>query len=329
MAALSIMAGWAVGWLYSSAHAATHAALERDIQARKEAEAKLGELHRTLLEVSRQAGMTEIATGVLHNVGNTLNSLNISVGVVTDRLRGSRVSKLAQTSELLNQHAANLPAFFAHDPRGAKLPAYLTALSSQLSEERESLLKEMQALGESVDHIKSIVSMQQRHARYGGLQEQVAVPQLIDDALRLDAGSFERLGIEVRREYGEVPSLVVDRHKLLQILLNLLSNARHALVESATPDKRLTIRVGLGAGGTRLRIEVEDTGVGIAPENLTRLFSQGFTTKKKGHGFGLHISALAAEELNGRLSVTSPGLGQGATFTIELPLDTSFEEPHV
>ncbi|MCY1075395.1 sensor histidine kinase [Archangium lansingense] len=320
LAAICMFAGWAVGWLYSNAHATTHAALERDIKARKEAEAKLSELHRTLLDVSRQAGMSEVATGVLHNVGNAINSVNTSIGVVTDRLRGSRISKLVQATELLDQHAAELPAFLTTDPRGSMLPAYLGALSAQLVAERESLLTEMKALGESVEHIRSVVSMQQQHARYGGVVEQVTVPQLINDALRLSGGEFERLGIDVRREYAEVPPIEVDRHKLLQILLNLLSNARHALMDSTTPGKRLTIRVRPCAGGAQLRIEVEDNGVGIAPEYLTRMFSQGFTTKKTGHGFGLHISALAAQELHGRLSVVSAGPGQGATFTIELPL---------
>ncbi|PTL75723.1 hypothetical protein DAT35_53650 [Vitiosangium sp. GDMCC 1.1324] len=319
LAGLCIVAGWAVGWLYSSAHAATHAELARDIQARKEAEAKLGELHHTLLAVSRQAGMTEIATGVLHNVGNTLNSVNISVGVVTDRLRGSRISKLVQATGMLSEHSTDLPAFLTTDPRGTMLPAYLSALSQQLTEERAELLAEMNALGEGVEHIKSIVSMQQQHARLVGVVELITVPQLIDDALRLDAGAFEQSGIEVRCEYAEVPPIVVDRHKLLQILLNLLSNARHALVDSSVQDKRLTIRVGPGAGGRHLRIEVTDNGLGIAPENLTRVFSQGFTTKRGGHGFGLHMSALAAEELKGRLTATSAGPGQGATFTVELP----------
>jgi signal transduction histidine kinase len=327
LAAACILAGWAVGWLYSTAHAATHAALERDIKARKETEAKLGELHRTLLDVSRQAGMAEIATGALHNVGNTLNSVNISLNVATDRVRNSRVSKLAQAAELLREHAGDLAGFLTTDPRGAKLPSYLSALSEQLAAEREALLEELLALGESVEHVKSIVSMQQKHARLGGVLEWVQVPQLINDALRLAAGSLERLGIEVRCDYAEVPAILVDRHKLLQILLNLLSNARHALVETSTPDKRLTIRVGLGAGGERLRIEVADNGVGIAPEHLTRMFAQGFTTKERGHGFGLHISALAAAEMKGRLSVASAGPGQGATFTIELPVQEGEESP--
>jgi len=292
----------------------------RDITARKEAEARLGEMHRTLVDVSRQAGMAEVATGVLHNVGNTLNSVNISTGVVLDSLRKSRLTNLAKATNLLREHASDFASFFTRDPQGQKLPNYLIALSDQLQEERDSVIEEMRALRESVEHIKSIVSMQQKHARAGGTLEELAVPQLIDEALRLHAVSFERLGIRIEREYAPVPSIIVDRHKLLQILVNLLSNARHALVGSPGEDKRLGIRVRSAPEGALLLIEVVDNGLGIAPEILPRLFTQGFTTKKEGHGFGLHISALAAVEMKGRLSCSSPGPGQGATFTLELPL---------
>jgi signal transduction histidine kinase len=293
----------------------------RDITARKEAEARLGEMHRTLVDVSRQAGMAEIATGVLHNVGNTLNSVNISTALVTDRLRTSRLTGLAKAIQLLREHASDSGTFLTKDPQGQKLPGYLIALSDQLQEERESLLKEMGSLAESVDHIKSIVSMQQKHARAAGAVEEVAVPQLIDEALRLHAVSYERLGIRIERDYGPVPMMMVDRHKLLQILVNLLGNARDALVASQREGKVLGIHVHRAPEGELLRIEVTDNGVGIAPEHQSRMFTQGFTTKKEGHGFGLHISALAAEEMKGRLSCTSPGLDQGATFTLELPLE--------
>ncbi|WP_257457992.1 ATP-binding protein [Archangium lipolyticum] len=292
----------------------------RDITSRKEAETRLGELHRTLVDVSRQTGMAEIATGVLHNVGNTLNSVNISTTLVTDQLRRSRVTGLTKATALLREHLADLASFITRDPQGQQLPPYLIAVSNQLAEERDTMLKEMQSLTQSVEHIKSIVSMQQRHARPAGAVEQVAVPQLIDEALRLHAVSFERLAIRIVRDYADVPLIFVDRHKLLQILINLLSNARHALVDSAQQDKCLRIHVQPVPGGERLRIDVTDNGVGIAPENMARLFSQGFTTKKTGHGFGLHISALAAEEMKGRLTCTSPGPAQGATFTLELPV---------
>ncbi len=291
----------------------------RDITARKEAEARLSELHRNLLDVSRQAGMAEIATGVLHNVGNTLNSVNVSAGLVAERLRTLRVAGVARTAELLEAHAEDLPAFFASDPRGRQLPGYLRALSGQLAGEQAALLDEVRVLNENVEHIKAVVSMQQAHARTAAMVEPVTVPQLLDDALRLHAVSFERLGIQLRTEYGVVPPVMVDRHKLLQVLLNLLSNARHALLDSERADKRITLRVAC-TPGERLRIEVADNGMGVAPEHMPRMFSQGFTTKKAGHGFGLHISALAAEEMGGSLICSSAGRGQGATFIIELPV---------
>jgi signal transduction histidine kinase len=312
-AALCIMGVWWLSWLHSRARDQAQAALEQTL-------ARLGEVHGILLDTSRKAGMAEIATGVLHNVGNTLNSVNVSANLVRDGLRELRISKLARTAGLLRQHTAGLPHFLTSDPVGKRLPEYLQALSEQLGAEQAALVKEMGSLHEALEHLKSIVSMQQRHARTAGAVEQVAVPQLIDEALRLHAVSFERLGIRLERDYAEVPPLFADRHKLLQILINLLSNAQHALVESSREEKRLCIRVRLASGGEWLRIEVEDNGVGITPENQRRLFTQGFTTKKTGHGFGLHISALSATDLKGRLSGTSPGPGQGATFTLELPL---------
>jgi PAS domain S-box-containing protein len=292
----------------------------RNITARKEAETRLSELHRTMVDISRQAGMAEVATGVLHNVGNTLNSVNISTSLLADQIRRSRVASLARAAQLFREHSADIATFLSENPQGRKLPGFLVALSEHLVEEREVMSREVLALTQSVDHIKSIVSMQQRHARTAATVEQLSVPQLIDEALRLHAVFFDRLGITIVREYADVPEVLVDRHKLLQILINLLSNARHTLVDSNRPDKRLVIRIRRADDGRNLLIEVEDNGGGIAPEYLPRMFTQGFTTKKTGHGFGLHISALAASEMKGRLSCTSPGTGQGATFTLELPM---------
>ncbi|MBN1210125.1 MAG: PAS domain-containing protein [Myxococcaceae bacterium] len=291
----------------------------RDTTARRQAEARLSELHRTLVETSRKAGMAEIATGVLHNVGNTLNSVNVSASLVAERLHGSRVAGIVRATELMREHAADLGAFLTRDERGRLLPEYLLAVSKQLAEEQATMWVEVQTLTKNVEHIKSVVSMQQEYARFGGLEEQVSLPELLDDALRLHATSFERLGIQVRREYAPVPPTMVDRHKLLQILVNLLSNARHALLKGTRPDKQLTLRISVQPRG-RLWIQVADNGVGITPEHLPRMFTQGFTTKKDGHGFGLHASALAASDMNGSLTCTSAGPQQGATFTIELPL---------
>ena len=298
----------------------------RDISERKEAELKLSEMHRSLLDVSRHAGMAEVATGLLHNVGNTLNSVNVSANLVTERLRNLRVSGLVRSAELLREHSEDLCTFLATDPRGRQLPAYLIALADQLTEEQQALLHEQRTLTEGIEHVKSIVSMQQEHARFAGMVELMSVTRLIDDALRLQSVSFTRHGIEVHREYADVPPILLDRHKLLQIILNLLSNARHALIDSGRPDKRITIRVA-PASEDLLRIQVADNGLGIPAENMGRLFSQGFTTRKNGHGFGLHISALSAIEMAGSLTCESEGEGKGATFTVELPMQS--EDPRL
>jgi signal transduction histidine kinase len=149
--------------------------------------------------------------------------------------------------------------------------------------------------------------------------EMVRVTDLVEDALRMNSTSLCRHDIHVVKEFESVPAISVEKHKVLQILVNLVRNAKQACDDTALVEKRLTIRVT--NGDDRVRIAVSDNGCGISPENLTRIFGHGFTTKKGGHGFGLHSSALAARELGGALTVHSDGPGTGATFTLELPVE--------
>jgi signal transduction histidine kinase len=160
--------------------------------------------------------------------------------------------------------------------------------------------------------------MQQNYGRVTGVLETIALTDLVEDAIRLNAASFTRHEVQLIREYSPVPSFPIEKHKVLQILVNLLSNAEHALHAGGRPDSRLTVRVERSGGGT-VKVSVMDNGVGIAPENLAQIFQHGFTTRKGGHGFGLHSGALAARELGGSLTASSAGPGQGAVFTLELP----------
>ena len=122
----------------------------------------------------------------------------------------------------------------------------------------------------------------------------------------------------VERRFSPAPLARVDKHKVLQILINLLRNAKYALDDANRPDKRITISIE--PAGEQVRIAVADNGIGIAPENLARIFGHGFTTRQDGHGFGLHSGANAATEMGASLSVQSAGLGHGATFTLDLPV---------
>ncbi len=291
----------------------------RDITERKQAELELKKMHQQLLETSRQAGMAEVATSVLHNVGNVLNSVNVSATLLAEHSKKSKVYNLAKVVRLMEEHSADLGAFITNDPKGKQLPGYLAQLSSHLAAEQTSFLNEAGQLRKNVEHIKDIVAMQQSHAKVSGVTEVLKISDLVEDALRMNAGTLIRHEVEVVREFAEVPPVAVDRHKVLQVLVNLIRNAKYACDDSGRTDKRMTVRVA--ADHEWARIAIIDNGVGIPAENLIRIFNHGFTTRKEGHGFGLHSGALAAKEMGGALHVYSEGVGCGAAFTLELPLE--------
>jgi PAS domain S-box-containing protein len=292
----------------------------QDVTARKVTEAELAKLHQQLLDASREAGMAEVATSVLHNVGNVLNSVNISSSLVVESVKKSKTSSLARVVVLLQEHAHDLGTFITQDSRGRHVPAHLAQLSECLQAEQESNVRELDSMRRNVDHIKEIVAMQQNYATLGGLKEMVNVVNLVEDGLRINEQALTRHGIEVIREFADVPPLNLEKHKILQILVNLLRNAKHACQEFERADKQLTVRVA--NGDRRIRISVIDNGIGIPSENLIRIFNHGFTTRKGGHGFGLHGGALAAKDLGGSLTVRSDGIGKGAVFTLELRIET-------
>jgi signal transduction histidine kinase len=288
-----------------------------DITARKRAEQELVETHKTLMNASRVAGMAEVATGVLHNVGNVLNSVNVSVNVLAESLHHSRVGSVTKLSALLHEHAGELGNFLTADPRGQRILPYLDTLADHLTGEQQRMLSELDSLRHNVEHIKDIVSMQQNHAKVIGVIETLAPSDLFEDALRMNTAALSRHDIEVVREFGQTGLVRVERHKILQILINVIGNAKYALDAGGKGNRRLVLRTELA--GAMARFVITDNGVGIPPENISRIFSHGFTTRKDGHGFGLHSAALAAQEMGGTLKAHSDGAGRGATFILELP----------
>ena len=294
--------------------------IARDVTKRRRAAAELAAAQQGLLETSRLAGMAEVATGVLHNVGNVLNSVNVSCTLSIDRLCQSKLANLPKITAMLDERDGDLIEFLTQDPKGQKIPGYLSSLAPVLVEEQAAVLKELYSLRDMIDHIKEIVAMQQSYARVSGVIEALPLSQLVEDAIKLNAGALTRHGVTAERQFEEVPPVATDKHKVIQILLNLIRNAKYACDESGRLPKLITLRI-FSPGADRVAVQVIDNGVGIPPENLTRIFAHGFSTRKNGHGFGLHSGALAAAELGGSLSAQSAGLGHGATFTLELPLN--------
>ncbi len=295
-----------------------------DMTERKRAEAELEKLHRQVIDASRQAGMAEVATGVLHDVGNVLNSVNVSSTLIAERLRSSKTANLSRIATLLHENESDLGGFMMNDRRGQTLPAYLSSLSDHVREERTQILGELESLTKNVDHIKDIIARQQSYAKVSGALETLSVDEIVEDAIRISIDALKRHHVEIDRNFEPLPPIPVDKHKVLQILINLINNAKHALDERGENGRRLTIEIGRNGGEFAL-ICVSDNGIGIESEKLTEIFSHGYTTKSNGHGFGLHSSANAASEMGGSLTADSEGLGCGATFTLELPIGIKHE----
>ncbi|WP_224245601.1 trifunctional serine/threonine-protein kinase/ATP-binding protein/sensor histidine kinase [Hyalangium gracile] len=289
--------------------------LERRVEARTH---ELKQAQVQLVDTARAAGMAEIASNVLHNVGNVLTSAVINLEQMRRAVGSSHAGKVTQVSALLAQHQSDLADFLSHDPRGSRLTEYLTALGEVLTREQAVLREDLEAMASHIEHIRSIVQVQQTYAKTSLMLDECDLSQLIEDALRLQNVSLRRHGVMVKLELTPVPLVRVDKHKVLQILINLLSNAKQAM--DALPQEQRHLKVRLSVEGTMARLQVIDSGIGIIPEVRAKLFTHGFTTRKDGHGFGLHSSALAAKLLGGKLQIDSDGPGRGATATLELPL---------
>jgi signal transduction histidine kinase len=321
---------------------AANVTLTKEIAERKRAETELGRYRdhledlvkaRTrelesaqgrLVDLSRRAGMAEVASGVLHNVGNVMNSVNVGAGVAREKVGALPVEGLARAVRLLDENAQRLAEFISADPVGRKLPEYLRKLAAALAEEKHAILGNIEQLLEHLEHMKKIIAAQQSYAKLTGMTEVCTLEEIAESALAISDAGLRSSNIEVVRSYEPLPPVLVDRHQIMQILVNLVSNAKHALEDVARRDRLLHVAIAKVDGG--VRIEVRDNGVGIAAENLPRIFSHGFTTKKTGHGFGLHNCANAAQEMDGSLTAYSDGTGKGASFVLRMPVE--YVEPH-
>jgi signal transduction histidine kinase/HAMP domain-containing protein len=284
---------------------------------------RTGELRQAqadLVAAARRAGMAEIATNVLHNIGNVLNSVTVSANLVTTTIHDSKSATLSDIVALLDDNAADLPGFFTRDARAKLVPRYLELLANTLQEEQRRMLDDLARLRASVQHITEIVAMQQSYAGVSGtIIETIRVQDVVHDALRIDDDSVARSGLTIDLDIADIPDLALDKHRMLLILVNLIKNAKQAISQQEGCSQQIWLKVDL-AEGHKLRVRVRDEGEGIAPENLTRIFSHGFTTRRHGHGFGLHSCALAAMEMGGKLTAESEGPGRGATFTLIVPV---------
>lgn len=280
--------------------------------------AKLEQARSELVDTARSAGKSEIAAGILHNVGNVLNSVNISTALIAQIVDDMSVADLEKVSEVLAANGDDLGRFVTEDPQGRHLAPFLAAISGQLGEERQTLAQELSSLSDGIEHICELIKSQQSFAVKTSLEEELQLAERLEEAVRItQQASHQDPDLKIIREYEELPDVLVDKHRLLEILVNLVQNARQSMWQSDAPS---TLRLSIERHGERVRIRVSDSGAGIPADVLPKIFNLGFTTKKKGHGYGLHTAANAAAEMGGTLHAESDGPGRGATFVLDLPM---------
>jgi sensor domain CHASE-containing protein len=280
--------------------------------------AHLAEARRATEESAHRAGMAEIASEVLHNVGNAVNTANCCAEVIGDRLNNSRLSGLEKATSLLSDQASNAVHFFSEDPRGPKLINYLVTVTGTLQKERTENLSELQRLQETIRHIRDAIASQQSHARKSDFRQRVDLRALLNETLLVNEALQKQCAVSVTINMPELPLLELNRSRVAQVLVNLEKNA--LLSMQSVPERNHVLTINVAVLETDLlQIEVRDTGTGFTPEIHERLFGQGFTTRKEGSGLGLHYCVNVIREMGGDITAYSDGPGTGARFQITIP----------
>lgn len=298
-----------------------------DINNRKKAEEEIEILHQQVITSARRAGMADVATSILHNVGNILNSANVSLNLISEHIHQVYFAKLFAVEKMFEENIGTLNQYLTEDPKGKLIPQYLISLIKNIETTQKEIIGEVKNMNEHIHHIKEITDMQKSISGVSGMPEKIFIPEIIDAALNMCGRELEKRNINLEKKYDEKFFIMTDKSKLLQILVNLIQNAKDAVLANMAAQKKIILievqkyPEASPDAAPQVKIDIRDNGLGILPENLTQIFAFGFTTKPNGHGFGLHSSALAAKELGGKLEATSKGINEGATFSLILPLE--------
>ncbi|WP_404424532.1 ATP-binding protein [Nibricoccus sp. IMCC34717] len=291
--------------------------LRAEVAERERAEQQLRETHREMVRLSREAGMAEVASGVLHNIGNVINSVNVSIELLQDRLHDNPRVAARVFFRLAHESNPKVDVVFAAHPEGAAFRKLLQDLSALGVAQFEGAAEEVQSLRNKLTHLKDVINRQQSLAKARIVTEPFDLRDAMRETLLLCEDSIAASRIQILETVEGPSQIIADRTYVIQILVNLVRNAATAIKGAAPAAPQ--IQVIYSGAGDRRRVLVRDNGIGISTDQLTRIFSYGFTTRNDGHGFGLHSAANAARMMGGSLSVESEGAGKGASFTLELP----------
>ena len=275
--------------------------LERVIRHARERRKSMMEreaLTQQLVESSRRLGMAEVASDVLHNVGNVLNSLNVSAGLIAQHVRDMPVQDVNRTSDLLTAHQDDIGTFLTQDTKGQRVLGFLAQLGGHLRDQHAQTCTDLETLIAQIDHVRDLIAAQDDVARATSIQEPVVLKDLIETALEIETTEFSTNQIAVTRDYVDLPQIIIDKQQVVQIVTNLIRNAKEAIRQQGAGPHRLTVRIQLHPDeDTRICLQVIDTGIGVSPDKLHRIFAQSLSQESGKQGSGLHNNANAAKNM--------------------------------
>ncbi|CAM2009776.1 ATP-binding protein [Acanthopleuribacter pedis] len=271
-----------------------------------------------LRELAAQAEVSKVANGLIHNLGNLFNSINISTQTLVEVVRDSKIPELLKANRLFLRNLDNIGDYVTKDPAGRYLPEFYRSVGDFLKEDLEKLHTELADIAEKVAFIKEMISTQQDYAKSESVTRKLALNDVVDRALQIELPSMTKRGIRIEKKYQARFFVYGVKSKVLHVFLNLFKNAKEAMTSTDHEDSFLQIGIQ-SLPENKVEVTVRDNGAGIDEANLDKMFSYGFTTKPDGHGFGLYTSAEAMNQLGGSIAVSSEGIGHGACFRLIFP----------
>ncbi len=296
-----------------------------DITKRKQAEIELESVQNELIDKAHKAGMADIATGTLHNVGNILNSVLTSTQMMNEIMAASKMPSFFKANEILKENIDDLENFIIKNPKGKILMEYYLAIEKQLSEENSLFKQHLDRLKNKVNAIVEVINAQQSYAGGASFVEKVCLKDIIEDAITMQADIISSNNISIDRHFIDIPPLIIQRTKFVHIMINLIGNAKDAML--SIPAEKRILRFLFEQTEDAVFLKVSDSGEGISSERIQKIFSHGFTTKDSGHGFGLHSCANYMTEMGGRMWAESEGTGKGSTFILQFALEAERVDP--
>ena len=278
-------------------------------------------------------GRLEVVDTILHNIGNAINSVSVGIDIIHHQLTHDKLTlRLSALAKVVEQHQDDFSDYVKNDPQGQQVLPFLLTLAHDFTVVKEQWTATVQRIKDRSGHIVDIIRAQNSYNLTSGTHKDISLTAAISGAVRILQDSIDKRQIRIDIDCGSVPQEIrIQESQFHQMLVNLIKNSIEAideLAESREGDEVPRIRFRAYIDGDFLCLDITDSGIGIPAENINKIFSSGFTTKKQGTGLGLHSSANFVISSGGKIQALSEGKGKGTTIQIKFRGDAIYQNAY-